>query len=437
MNRYAHDTRTMQAGDYYVAIRGERFDGHRFIPDALHKGAAGLVVERDISEYAVPAHIDVIRVASSIDYLGELARERLAELGCNVVAITGSVGKTTAKAAAVTVLQQAFEVVTPQGNWNTLLGLSLTVLNQLTSPQQTFVTEIGIYHEGEIAHVCRYIQPHIGVVLNVQPVHLETMGTIETIARAKGEMAEAVRPEGVACLNYDDPRVRAMAARTRGRVVFYGSDPAADITPTRITADIPLLGTYKTSTALVAFSIATCFGMSDEQINQGLTQLAPPKGRLVMLPGVADTTLIDDTYNASLSSSLAALEALAHQPATRRIAIMGDMLELGSSEEQAHRDVLAQARNVADLLILVGPRFERAMQQLDLAPQPALSHFADVQAALAELQTGTRYQPATGDVVLFKGSAGMRIEHLVRHYLRPDLDPAAVLVRQEANWRGV
>lgn len=444
MITYCHDTRTLQPGEYYVAIRGERHDGHDFVPDALQRGAAGLVVEREPAAIpgltgGLPANIEVIRVPDTLLYLAQQAQQRLQSLGSAVVAITGSVGKTTTKRAIVAVLQEAFPVVTPQGNWNTLLGLSLTVLNHLTRPEEKFVAEIGIYYAGEIAEICRFIQPTVGVVLNVQPVHLDTLGTIENVARAKGELAEAVPPHGTACLNADDPRVRAMASRCRGRVLLYGSDPAAEMRPERVQSDIPLLGPYRTTTALAALSVGSLFGMTDAAMNRGLARLTPEKGRLVRLPGIAGTTLIDDTYNASLASSLAALETLRTQPATRRIAFLGDMLELGSTEAAAHETTLERALAVADQLILVGPRLGLAASASPTAQAAQragrLAHFADVQAAADALAAGTLYQPQADDLLLFKGSASMRIERLVALFLSPEVDARAVLVRQEPGWR--
>lgn len=451
MIRYCHDTRTLQPGEYYVAVRGERYDGHSFVAEALRKGAAGLVIEHDIHGVELPPHVDVVRVDDTVEYLGREATRRIQALGCNVVAITGSVGKTTTKRAIVTVLEQAFPVVTPQGNWNTVLGLALTVLNELTRSDQIFVAEMGMYYLGEIARLCHFFPPTVGVVTNVQAVHLETVGTIENVAVAKGELVEALRPTGVACLNYDDGRVRAMTSRCRGRVLFYGTDPAADIRPERITVDVPLLGAYRTQTALAALSVGVCLGMSDEAMNAGLMQLAPEKGRLVRLPGVAGTTLIDDTYNASQLSSMAALEVLRDHPARRRVVFLGDMLELGSAEEEAHRVVLDYALSVADLVVLVGPRMTRADQNREPRTanheprtanhEPRTTNqaarvvtFPDWQAAAETLRNDSVYAPVAGDVVLFKGSAGMRLEKLLRLFLSAEVDARAVLVRQEASW---
>jgi len=435
MIRYTHDTRTLQPGDYYVAVRGERYDGHIFIPEAIRKGAAGLIVDRraaDMRDLEVPPHVELIRVSDSVAYLAREANRHLMRLGCDVVAVTGSVGKTTVKQAIVTVLREAFPVVSPQGNWNTLLGISLTILNELTHSEQKFVTEMGIYYRSDLLQMCSIIPPKIGLVTNVQAVHLDTLGTIEHVALAKSELVDSIGPDGVACLNFDDPRVRAMQSRCRGRVLSFGTQAGADITPERLRADIPLLGSYRTQTALAALSVAECFNMPDEQIQAGLAKLPSEKGRLVKLAGRDGITLIDDTYNASLLSSMAALDTLREQPAGRRIAFMGDMLELGSEEDPAHRAVLERVLDVADQVVLVGPRFARAARHFTPLQ---VATFTDSLTALDALKSGALYAPTAGDVVLIKGSAGIRMERLVAHLLNPELDPRAVLVRQEAGWQ--
>jgi UDP-N-acetylmuramoyl-tripeptide--D-alanyl-D-alanine ligase len=435
MIRYTHDTRTLQPGDYYVAVRGERYDGHSFVPEAIRKGAAGLIVDRraaDMHDVEIPPHVELIRVSDSVAYLAREANRRLMRLGCDVVAVTGSVGKTTVKQAIVTVLREAFSVVTPQGNWNTLLGISLTILNELTHSEQKFVTEMGIYYQSDLLQMCSIIPPNVGVVTNVQAVHLDTLGTIENVALAKSELVDSIGPNGIACLNSDDPRVHAMQSRCRGRVLLYGTQEGAHIMPDRLRADIPLLGSYRTQTALAALSVAECFDMPDEQIQAGLAKLKSEKGRLVKLAGRNGATLIDDTYNASLLSSMAALDTLHEQPATRRIAFLGDMLELGSEEDAAHRAVLARVLDIAEQVVLVGPRFARAARHF--TPQQVAT-FTDSLTALEALKSGAFYVPAAGDVVLIKGSAGIRMERLVAHLLNPELDPRAVLIRQEAGWQ--
>jgi UDP-N-acetylmuramoyl-tripeptide--D-alanyl-D-alanine ligase len=433
--KFSKDTRTIQPGEYYVAIRGEHFDGHDFIRQAIAKGASGIIVDKDLSTLHVPSHIEIKRVNNTVDYLANMAHQRIAELNTEVIAVTGSVGKTTTKNAIATVLAQAFPIVVSRGNLNTLLGLSLTILNELTSKKQKLIVEMGTYQRGNLARICMAIPPSISVITNIHPVHLERMGTIENIALAKSELVEALSEQGIACLNCDDPLVRQMTSKCRGRVVLYGEHSEAEITPKYITTDIPLLGPYRVSVALAAFSVGYCLGMPADLINRGLTNLKPEKGRLVKLPGINGSEVLDDTYNASPASTLAALEVLKKQSANCRIAFLADMFELGHEEMAGHLQVLNAAIEVVDQLILVGPRMILAARQLSVLRNESVYAFETTDEALVSLQIGSVYQPGLGDVILVKGSASMRMERVVRLLLSPQVDVSNTLVRQEASWQ--
>ena len=438
--KYSTDTRTIQPGEIYVAIRGERFDGHRFIPQALEKGAAGLVIDRDISHLAIPEGLPVTRVEDCTTYLAEMAKQRLQQYKTTCVAVTGSVGKTTTRSAIAAVLGEISPVLTPEGNLNTLLGLSLTVLNHLESPEQMFVYEAGAYQRGDIALICRYFPPHVAVVTNVHPVHLERMGSMENIKLAKQELVEAVPEGGCACLNYDDPRVRSMAAACKGRVIFYGRQGGAQITPQflrldRILQDSAVLGSYRVETILAAVSTGIGLDYPLELLLRGAARIQPEKGRLQKLKGKNGIVLLDDTYNAAPVSMQAALDVLRKLPAEQRIAFLGDMLELGEYEAESHRQVLCYALDVADRIILVGERMRKAAEELHLAHEPGISLFNDSKELAEALARGEVYQPHAGDCVLAKGSAGMRMERVIACLLSPEINPAEVLVRQEAGWQ--
>ena len=216
MPHYSSDTRTLQPGDTFVAVRGERTDGHAYLAEAVARGATTLIVENGAAVSGVPGGVEIMRVPDTIVHLGELARRRLAEQRPVVVAVTGSMGKTTTRNAIATVAAQGFPVIAPKGNLNTLLGLSLTVLNELHTAEQggagaVLVAEMGAYQRGDLAQICAYIRPDIAVVTNVRPVHLERMGSIENVALAKGEIVDALTERGTACLNADEPLVAAMA----------------------------------------------------------------------------------------------------------------------------------------------------------------------------------------------------------------------------------
>lgn len=430
MTRYSIDTRTLQAGETYVAIRGERFDGHAFVQQALEKGAAGLILERFPDDADIPPEIRLTIVKDCELHLAKEARLRLEQFQTDVIAITGSVGKTTTKRAVVAVIEQVHPVVTPKGNFNTLLGISLTVLNELHSADQKLVVEMGTYGVGNIERLCEYIRPTVAVVTNVGPAHLERMGTMEKIAQAKGEIVEALGADGAACLNYDDLRVRAMAERTEGRIIYYGRTGGLEVRPELITAAIPLLGEHIIYTAMAAFSAGVALGLDEATINAGLAKMPQEKGRLNQLAGIEGITLIDDTYNAAPASSLSALGVLAGHKG-RRIAFLGDMLELGSEEEAGHLDVVGRALDVADVLVLVGARMATAIKGIG-GKADRVRWFAGSDEVVARM--GELYQPKAGDCVLVKGSAGMRMERIVKSLLHPNVDAKDVLVRQEANW---
>lgn len=433
-SRFSIDTRTLQPGDTYVAIRGEKFDGHDFLEAAVKKGAARLIVDRaDIERSAFFSNVEVERAPDCLGFLAREAMDRLDSLQTRVITITGSVGKTTTKRAVVAVLNRAFDVVAPTGNLNTLLGVSLTILNEVTRPNQKLVAEAGAYQRGDISKFCEWIKPSIAVVTNVQPVHLERMGSLDNIASAKGELVGALSEQGIACLNMDDARVREMRLRCKGRVIFYGHDPAADINPSCIKAEVPLLGGYRTITAMAAYAVGVALGLDDKTINAGLSDIRPEKGRLNRLRGKNGSTILDDSYNASLSSSLEALEVLRSRKESRKIAIMGDMLELGEAEAESHRQVVRSALESADIAIFVGSRMRTAV--LQCSPEREISNICFFDHAEAVASLSRIFVPTAEDVILVKGSAGLRMENIVESLLAPDLAPAEALVRQEKNWK--
>ncbi|HLA64019.1 MAG TPA: UDP-N-acetylmuramoyl-tripeptide--D-alanyl-D-alanine ligase [Rhodothermales bacterium] len=433
---YSTDTRTLQPGDVYVAIRGETHDGHAFIPQAVAKGAAGVVTAVDVAPDVAGA-AEVIRVDDTLRYLIEQAIAKVRRQAPAIVAITGSVGKTTTRTAVHAVLSETFEVVASVGNMNTPLGLSLLLLNRDFGPQTKLVLEMGARLEGDIRELCSYFPPTVALVTNVKGVHVETFGSIDGVAREKSELVRALGPTGTACLNGDDPRVRAMAALHTGPTLLYGLDPRCDVGPDRITATLPMLGAHAVYTALAAMSVGLALGMDEATINRGLAQIKPEKGRLNRLRGRGGTTLIDDSYNASPDATRAALDVLRTHAAARRVAFLGDMLELGATEIEAHAGVLEAAVEAADEVHAVGPLMARAVATLPTEVQARISTHATAADVAEALDAGRLYMPAEGDVVLVKGSQGIRMERVAAALLHPDLDPAVVLPRQSESWQQV
>ncbi|MEL6772552.1 MAG: UDP-N-acetylmuramoyl-tripeptide--D-alanyl-D-alanine ligase, partial [Bacteroidota bacterium] len=312
---FSTDTRTIQPGDTFVAIRGETHDGHDFVAQAAAKGAIGVVAERAVE---VPEGVTVTHVEDSVAYLVAEAQAKIAAVRPAIVAITGSVGKTTTRAALEAVLAEAFPVVASEGNRNTPLGLALLILNRTITPDTVMVLEMGARLKGDLKELCAYFPPTVSVITNVRGVHVETFGSIEGVQREKSELVRALDRDGTAILNGDDPRVRQMAAVNNGRSVYYGTGEDNDLRPALISADLPLLGDHAVLTALAAYGAGQALGMTDAQINAGLAKIKPEKGRLNRLRGINGSTLIDDTYNASPDPVRAALRVLRDHEARRR-----------------------------------------------------------------------------------------------------------------------
>ncbi len=421
----SHDSRLIRPGWLFVALRGER-DGHMFIPDAVARGAAGILGDRlptasDWLDLAQGRPVACIVAEDSLRALQRLARYWRQRHPVEVVGVTGSVGKTSTKEAIAGVLARRFRVLKNEQNYNNEIGLPLTLL-ALDGSQEKAVLEMGMYVLGEIRDLCAIAEPRIGVVTNVGPVHLERLGTIERIARAKAELVEALPADGLAVLNGDDPRVRAMAERTRARVVYYGLAGGCDVAASDVASRglagvrfvlqaqgraepvaLRLPGKHNVYNALAAAAVGLAVGLSWREVVAGLRDLATGL-RLVAVPGRNGSVVIDDTYNASPASVLAALDVLAELPG-RRTAVLGDMLELGSYEEEGHREVGRRAAEVLDKLIAVG---ERARW---LADEAAARGLRDI--SYARTSGEVEYEPQAGEHILVKGSRSLRMEEVV------------------------
>jgi UDP-N-acetylmuramoyl-tripeptide--D-alanyl-D-alanine ligase len=439
----AVDSRQAGPGSLFVALPGEHTDGHAYVAHAFSRGAAAALVGRPVDAPGVlvdarqPAALPPLPANEPICILVDdplLALQRLAaawraRFTPRVMGITGSVGKTTTKEITAAVLSQRFVTLRNRGNLNNEIGLPMTVL-ELDEHHQRVVLEMGMYDVGEIAQLCRIASPHVGIVTNVGPVHLERLGTIERIAQAKAELVEALPADGVAILNADDPLVMAMSGRTRAQIFWYGLSPNADLWADEIEGEglegirfrfhyrgetvhvrVPLLGRHSVHTALRATAVGLVEGLSWEEIVRGMQRI-DVQLRLIASRGLNGATLLDDTYNASPASTMAALNLLADLPVQngRRIAVLGDMLELGSYEEEGHRKVGVRAADVVDLLVTVGRRAQLIAEEARAAglhPGKVLA-LDDAEAALAEL----RSIMGPGDVVLVKGSRAVRMDEI-------------------------
>ena len=423
----AVDSRAVEPGQVFVALPGERTDGHAFIADAVARGATAAIVTRPVPEPAALGDVSVVRVVDGLAALAALAtgwRQRFEPL---VVGVTGSIAKTSTKEAVAAVLGRRFRTLRSEGNQNNEIGLPLTVL-RLGPEHEAAVFEMGMYVGGEIAELARIARPRIGVVTAVQPVHLSRIGSIEAIEAAKGELVEALPRDGTAVLNADDRIVRRMARRTVARVLTYGFDDDADVSAEAIESAglagmrftlranggrqavaMPTLGRLSVHNALAAAAVGVAAGLSLREVAAGLSSgwSAPHRAQLV---SAGDVTIVDDSYNASPRSVVAALDLLAGLPG-RRGAILGEMLELGDASEEGHRMVGEAAARSVDWLVAIGRGAAPiAAGAVDAGMDPArVSVAPDQDAVVATLPPRLR----AGDVVLVKASRGIGLDRLV------------------------
>ncbi len=428
LTRVVVDSRAVVPGVLFVALKGEKHDGHTFLPSVFEQGAAAALVEH------VPSGCEsspLIVVPSTVNALADMARyafERHPRL--EVVGITGSLGKTTTKEVVASVLATKRSVLKTEGNLNSEIGLPLTVLNGLRSENEIAVLEMAMYQRGDVRFLAQLARPRVGIVTAVLPVHLERLGTIERIQQAKQELVEELPSHGVAVLNADDARVASMAAATSARVVRYGVTPDAEVRAEAIRSHglegvefdlvqhgerqhvhLPLLGAQSVHAALAAAAVAAEEGLTLSDTSEALQRLSPAL-RLLVIDGINGSRIVDDSYNASPESVLAALNLLRELPGRRKIAVLGDMLELGSEEEPSHRRVGRRAAETVDMLIVYGPRSETTAEEAvacGLRRDQVFrsdSHPSTVALLRSELQPD--------DDVLVKGSLAMGMSEVVR-----------------------
>jgi UDP-N-acetylmuramoyl-tripeptide--D-alanyl-D-alanine ligase len=418
-----NDSRVARPDEIFVALKTEARDGHDYIAEAVAKGVAAILVQQD--DVAVPESVTIFRVRDTRHALGELARWWRSRFFVKATVIAGNVGKTTTKELTAALLGRCYRVLRSPSNFNDEIGLAMTLFG-LDETYDCAVLEVGMDHLGEIARSCEIVRPDTAVVLNVGPTHLERLGSMEAIARAKGEAVEAIGPGGTAILNADDPYVAAMASKTKGRVLTFGVEKPADVRATAIqgrgldgvdftvsafgrllAAHSPVPGERLVPNALAAIAVAVNDAISVEDAVAGLAQLTIPT-RLQPRPGSGGATILDDSYNAGPASMLAALAVLAEMPG-RRIALLGDMLELGSAEIESHRLVGERAAAVAELLFTVGPRGEQIAFAAKAAGARHVVHLPSKEEAAHKL----RALLGPGDVLLIKASHGIALHTVV------------------------
>jgi len=434
------DTRGIRPGDIFLALAGERFDGHDFLDKAVRCGAAALVVSRALKP--LPA-VPVVLVEDTLKALGDLAAfHRAALQNLRVVAITGSTGKTTVKEMAAAILGREFRVLKTEGNRNNLVGLPLSLL-PAEADHEVAVLELGMNRPGEIARLTEIADPDVACIVNVQAAHLEGLGDIEGVARAKGELFGGLHDGATMVVNDDDPRVTALAAAYPHKKVRFGADPQAEVRATHIRSlgeggmafTLHVLGekrrvslrgpgVHNVGNALAAAAIAHAVGLGIESIAAGLEGYIPFASRLEIRTATGGVKLINDTYNANPGSMRAALATLVDLADVRKkVAVLGDMLELGEESGPAHWALGVEAARLGcDALLTVGEFARKTVEgarSAGMDPRQAKG-FTDKAEVVAQLQKlMVLGDLVAGDWILVKGSRGMRMESIVEDLTRP------------------
>lgn len=439
------DSRQTIPGSLFVAVPGEKADGHDFVGEALKRGASFALIQQDMdasfrtfdlrSVSSADSYVGVdfsiplcLRVDNTVAALQQIARFWRRKLNLRVVGITGSVGKSTTKEMVAEVLSTRYRTLKSPGNLNNEVGLPLT-MTRLSHGHQRAVMEMGFYVPGEIAFLCDIALPQVGVVTNVGTVHAERAGSQEAIARGKAELVQALppAPDGVAILNFDDPWVRKMEEKTKARVFFYGLSPEAHLWADRVEGlglegirfrmhyqgetlhvKIPLIGRHSVHTALRAAAVGLVENMNWQEILEGLSQ-GHTQLRLVAVRSEGGALLLDDTYNASPESMLAALNLLDELDG-RKVAVLGDMLELGPYERGGHEKVGLRAGQVVDVLLTLGERAHIIAEaaRRGNGKKKIIMEFDELEPVVEWLRTGL----TSKDVVLIKGSHGLRMDRI-------------------------
>jgi UDP-N-acetylmuramoyl-tripeptide--D-alanyl-D-alanine ligase len=438
------DSRQAIPASMFVALPGEKTDGHDYVDQAFQRGAHLALVQKDLSaqfntldirgwslsdDFTIPDEPFCLLVDDSLKALQEIARFWRGKLNLRVIGITGSVGKSTTKELVAEVLSQRYHTFKNPGNLNNEIGLPLSLL-RLGPGHECAVLEMGFYVPGEIAFLCELAQPQVGVITNIGTVHAERAGSQEVIAAGKSELIQSLprSPHGVAVLNYDDPWVRPMADITKASILFYGLDSRANLWADRVNGlglegirfrlhfkketlhlRVPLIGRHSVHTVLRASAVGLIEGLSWQEIISGL-QWGRSQLRLVAVRTQTGAFILDDSYNASPESTLAALNLLGELDG-RKIAVLGDMLELGQYERQGHEMVGVRAAEVCSELITIGEKGKMIAESALNSGLSSKKIYSFEQTP--EVIDFLRSHLNDGDIVLIKGSHGLRMDRIV------------------------
>ena len=421
------DTRKLLPGSLFIALRGEKYDARQFLEQAIVAGAAGFIVDRPVE---LPGNnLPVLEVADTLLGLQNLAAWNRAQCNAPLVGVTGSAGKTSTKDVLASVLGARLRTIKTPGNFNNEIGLPLTLL-QMDEKCEIAVVEMGMRGIGQIDSLCRIAKPTVAVITNIGEAHIELLGSIENIAKAKGEILDHIPADGFAVLPAADPLIHKEAERCRGKMIYFGLESDCDVFAKNIRADkkgnrftveaggmeedyfLPMPGRHNVLNALAAIAVSREIGLSPAEIRQGLFNAVITQMRSEILE-YGEITVINDSYNANPASVKAALQFLQEVSAGRKmVAVLGDMLELGDRGVTGHKEVGAEAALTGvDRLVTVGERAANIAEGAKDSGMPGKNIFPC--AGKGEAIETLRKTMQPGDVVLVKGSRSMGMEQIV------------------------
>ncbi len=431
----AIDSREISSDEFFVAIRGNTYDGHRFVSDVVNRGVRGLVINsskaaiQPVSEY-LEKGIVCVTVANTIKALGDLASYKRMRSNISVVAITGSNGKTTTREMTSAVVARKFKTLSTKGNFNNEIGLPLTLF-RLETRHEWAILELGMNRPGEIRRLGEICQPDIGVITNIGPAHLEGLGSIEGVMHAKGELLEKIKTGGTAVLNADDPRVLQIAGTMPGQVLLFGFSKDAEIraesikdTETGISfmlqlpggnlgIEMKVHGEFMVSNALAAAGVGHLLGLNPSEIKAGLEDFMPVGGRMNIVETVKGVAIIDDTYNANPGSMKAAIMTLKSlSKGNRSIVVSGDMRELGERSELLHKEIGSLSALAGISMLYSTGEFAESVAggalEQNMSPRKIMV------GALDDIYQDLTASLKRGDWILVKGSRTMGMERIVK-----------------------
>jgi len=431
------DSRKIKEGELFVAIKGDRFDGHDFVPEVMKKGAWGAIVDRSILETQfgkIGGLPNIIPVEDTLRALQEIAFLHRNKFSLPMVGITGSNGKTTTKEMAAGILKQQGLVLKNEGNLNNHIGVPLTLM-KLEQDHRAAVVEMGMSAPGEIELLARLVHPDVGVITNIGPAHLEFLGSLDRVAEAKAELLGNIKIGGIAVLNADDPYFETFKNKWSGRVLSFGMEQRADVHASGIRQDkeftdftieaegskvnvrLRAVGRHNIYNALAAAAATLAVGIPLESIKYGLDDFTPIAMRSE-LKVVKGRTVLADYYNANPGSVKAALETLVTlRPGARTVAVLGDMLELGPSSKEEHRAIGRFAAGLGvDVLITVGPLAQEMLEGAREAGMRSERLFAFTAGSHAKAAARLAKESKNGNAVLIKGSRGMKMEKILEEF---------------------